>query len=50
MQQASAGGELHAEKRQPVFAYAYLVDGQNIWMIKTGYCLRFSLKADQRIA
>ena len=35
-QHIATGGELHAEERQPVFALADLVNGQNVWMIETG--------------
>src|SRR5947207_7592108 len=38
--QATTDGEFHAEKRQPVFAFAYFVNGQNVCMIET--CSRFS--------
>src|ERR1041385_8928871 len=48
--QASASRILHAEKWQPVFAVADLVDGKNVRMIKAGGCFSFAPKTFPRLA
>src|SRR5579885_1791184 len=42
VEQTSAARELHAKKREAVFAFADLVNWQNIWMIEAGRGLSFA--------
>ena len=46
--QASAARVFHAEERQAVHAFTYLIDGQNVWMVEFRRHLRFALEPDQR--
>ena len=49
-QQAAAGGEFHAEKRQSVFALAYFINRQNVWMIETGRSFGLTTETHQGFA
>src|SRR5467141_1447835 len=48
-QQATTDGEFHTEKRQSVFAFAYFVNRQNIWMVETRSCFGFTAKAHEGV-
>ena len=47
VQQTTSRSKFHGEKRQAVFGFAHLVDGEDVWMIKTRRRLGFATKTSK---
>jgi hypothetical protein len=50
LRQSSARGEFHTKERKTIFAFAYFVDWQNVWMIETGGSFGFATETHERVA
>ena len=49
LQQTAPAGKLHAEKRQPIVAFAHFIDWQNVRMIEARRSLGFTPETRQRL-
>ena len=49
VQQTAPAGKLHAEKRQPIVAFAHFIDWQNVRMIEARRSLGFTPETRQRL-